>query len=99
MPIPKLAIEILTAALDGFEVQRNRIDEKIAELRRRLDGSAKPAAASPVSSAPRRKRRMSAAARKRIADAQKKRWAEFRKTSQGKTRVTKKARAKKAVAR
>ncbi len=82
MPTQTLAPEILTAALHGLEVQRQRIDSQIAEVRRMLrqqPASAVTATApetGPQGSAqPRRK--MSAAARKRIAEAQKKRWAAF----------------------
>ena len=76
MPTQKFNNEILMAALEGFEVQKHRIDEQIAELRQLLDGSSPP---SSKSDAPKVKRHMSAAARKRIADAQRKRWAQLRK--------------------
>ena len=33
MPTPKLTDEIITAAIHGYEVQKTRIDTKIAELR------------------------------------------------------------------
>ena len=67
---------ILEAALIGYQLQRDRIDKAIAELRQKLGGKA----ASAISSDGQRpKRKMSAAARKRIAAAQKKRWAEFHK--------------------
>jgi hypothetical protein len=75
MPAQKLNTEILTAAIDGFEAQKTRIDAQIAALRALLDGRG----AVPVTTAqpltPKR-RKMSAAARKRIGDAQRKRWAE-----------------------
>ncbi len=74
MPAQKLNTEILTAAIDGFEAQKTRIDAQIAELRALLEGRG----AVPVTTAqpltPKR-RKMSAAARKRIGDAQRKRWA------------------------
>ena len=71
--------EIITAAIDGFEAQKKRIDAQIADLREALTGSGPngAAASEPV----RRKRKMSAAARKRIADAQRKRWAAARRES------------------
>src|SRR5450759_2685666 len=72
---PKLTNEIITAAIVGFEAQKTRIDDQIAELRAMLSGSsAEPAATPEVPKGKRRK--MSAAARKRIGDAQRKRWAE-----------------------
>jgi len=33
MPTPKLTNRIITAAIDGYRVQKTRIDTKIAELR------------------------------------------------------------------
>jgi len=76
------------AALEGLEMQRRRIEDQIAQVRQMLGarGPGRPPAAavsagasgSPVKRA-RRKRILSPEARKRIAAAQKKRWAEFRK--------------------
>jgi hypothetical protein len=66
---------LLEAALIGYEHQRELLAVKIAEIQRQL-GSA-PAATS--DEAP-KKRVMNVAARKRIALAQRKRWAEFHKT-------------------
>jgi hypothetical protein len=70
----KLTVEILTAAIEGFESQKRRIDEQIGEIRQMLNGShVDPAGASQPQKAQRRK--MSAAGRKAIAEAQRKRWA------------------------
>jgi len=80
MPTHKLTPEILIAAIEGFEQQKLRIDAQIAELRAMLlGGPTEPVAASQVPKGKRRK--MSAAARKRIGDAQRKRWAESKKPS------------------
>ena len=79
MPTHKLTAEIINAAILGFEEQKRRIDVQIAELRQMLTGTPTETAATPE--APKGKRRMSAAARKRIGDAQRKRWAESKKTS------------------
>jgi hypothetical protein len=80
MPTHKLTPEIINAAVLGFEEQKLRIDAQIAELRQMLTGTPTETAATPES--PRGKRRtMSAAARKRIGDAQRKRWAESKKPS------------------
>lgn len=77
---------LLAAALEGLEMQRKRLDDQIAMVRGMLGGkkpvaasapAATPAAASPSPS--RRKRVLSEEARLRIAAAQKKRWAAFRK--------------------
>src|ERR1700682_5296905 len=74
----KLSTEILTAAIAGFEEQKNRIDAQISELRQVLNGVSTDGA-TPEASKPRRK--MSAAARRRIAAAQRKRWAASRNQS------------------
>jgi hypothetical protein len=73
--------DIITAAIDGFEAQKKRIDAQIADLRQALTGNGARglAASEPVH----RKRKMSAAARKRIADAQRKRWAAARREESG----------------
>ena len=81
MPTHKLTPEIITAAIVGFEQQKLRIDAQIAELRAMLlGGRTEPATTLEVPKSKRRK--MSAAARKRIGDAQRKRWAESKGTSQ-----------------
>jgi|SRR5579871_649148 len=69
--------EILAAAIEGFEVQKKRIDAQIAELRQMLH----PTASGTTDGAPRKRRRMSRAARARIAAAQRKRWAESKQQS------------------
>ena len=79
MSTHKLTVEILNAAIEGFESQKRRIDVQIAELRAMLHGGSTAAAAPEGPKGKRRK--MSAAARKRIGDAQRKRWAESKKTS------------------
>ena len=79
MATHKLTPEIINAAVEGFEQQKRRIDVQIAELRAMLTGTPTEAAAPEVPKGKRRK--MSAAARKRIGDAQRKRWAESKKTS------------------
>ncbi len=95
MPRPrKMAVqnnrELLAAALEGLELQRQRVEEQIRQVRAMLGtrGPGRPRAnesapepASPAAPA-RRKRSLSPAARKRIAAAQKRRWAEFRKREQ-----------------
>jgi peptidoglycan hydrolase CwlO-like protein len=81
--------EILEAALQGLEAQRQRLEEQISQVRsmmgqrapRSSKGSASEASSETTSTSSReRKRRiLSPEARKRIAAAQKKRWATFRK--------------------
>jgi len=70
MATPKLTDEIIDAAILGFEEQRRRINAQIAELQGMRSGHN----AATVSSTQSR-RRMSAAGRKAIAEAQRKRWA------------------------
>src|SRR5438045_3624758 len=72
--MPTLTKEIISAAILGFEEQRRKLDVQIAELRAMLS----PGPDSPITSPKptgRKKRRMSAAGRKAIAEAQRKRWA------------------------
>lgn len=60
--------EILLAAREGLEAQRARIDEQIRQVERQLAEMGEPGAT-----------RLSASGRERIAQAQKKRWVEYRK--------------------
>jgi len=77
--------ELLAAALDGLQLQKQRIEEQIQHVRRLLGKSAgkrgKPSGLANKNTGP---GRLSPAARKRIAAAQKRRWAEYRKSSAGK---------------
>jgi hypothetical protein len=66
----RLTQEIIDAAIEGFESQKKRIDAQIAELRGLSNGNAPEHAAAPP-----KKRGMSAAGRKAIGEAQRKRWA------------------------
>lgn len=70
MPTPKLTNEILEAAITGFEQQKAKIDAKIAELRAMMTGgtTADVPAPAPETAKPARKK-MSAAARKKIGEA------------------------------
>jgi hypothetical protein len=77
----KLTTEILAAAVLGFEEQKRQIDLAIAGIRTMLGGGSEPTAATPEP--PKRKRRkMSAAGRKAIAEAQRKRWADSKRQSE-----------------
>lgn len=76
LPMPKLPNDILQAALEGFEEQKRALDRKIADLRAMLIGSTPEAPSNPSSLPTRRK--MSAAGRRAIAAAQRKRWAAVR---------------------
>lgn len=72
----------LAMALVGYELERQKIDEKIREIRGQLGVHRGRAAVSPAAAKTaggRKKRTLSASARRRIAAAQRKRWAEHRK--------------------
>jgi hypothetical protein len=75
-------ITTLQMALVGYQIERQKIDDKIRELESQLKGRralTSPNGGAPAAKkAPRAKRVLSTAARKRIAAAQKKRWAEHR---------------------
>ena len=78
MPTRKFNENVVLAAIQGFEVQKAQIDQQIAELRGLLsDGSRPVAATSPEAAAPKRKK-FTAAARRKMAMAQKARWAKIR---------------------
>jgi len=66
---------LLEAALIGYQHQRNLLDQKIAEVQEQLGSGGEAQETT-------RKRGMNTAARKRIALAQKKRWAEYHKTKE-----------------
>jgi hypothetical protein len=73
--------EILAYALSHLEKERDEIQAKIDSIRKQLDGKVKvtSAAGTKVPAATKGKRVLSEAARKRIAAAQKRRWAAHRK--------------------
>jgi hypothetical protein len=70
----------LQMALVGYQFEKQKIEDKIRELQAQLRGKriALPSGAA-EKKAPGTKRILSPAARRRIAAAQKKRWAEHRK--------------------
>jgi hypothetical protein len=76
---------LLAAALEGLELQKKRIEGQITQVRALLGGRRPKTVADavPAAKAP-KKRQLSEAARKRIAAAQRRRWAEYRKKSPGK---------------
>ena len=77
MPTRKFTNEILNAAILGLESQKDKLDVQIAAIRQMLDGHRSEPTAIPE--APTRKRkRFSAASRRKMALAQKARWAKLR---------------------
>ena len=73
----KLNDELITAAILGFEEQKRHIDMQIAELRAMLSGGSARTAATPGALA-QKPRKFSAAARQRMKEAQRRRWAKIR---------------------
>jgi len=74
-------VNLLSAALEGLEAQRQRLEEQIKKVQAMLGarGKGKPAAGAtkaPAEASPRGG--LSAAGRRRISLAQKRRWAEYR---------------------
>jgi hypothetical protein len=73
----KLSNEIILAAIEGFESQKKNIDTQIAELRQLQNGNRAESAATPQVRT-RKRRKFSAAARRRMREAQQRRWAAVR---------------------
>jgi hypothetical protein len=92
--MPTLTKEIINAAIHGFEEQRRKLDVQIAELRGMLSGNSSSAATPSAEPKVRKKRGMSAAGRKAIAEAQRKRWA-AKKVAEAPTAPAKQAKKKK----
>ncbi|MDQ2898573.1 MAG: hypothetical protein M3Y07_02090 [Acidobacteriota bacterium] len=79
-----ISVEDLEMALVGYRMKQQELEERIREMRGHGDGRGAAGATrakEESESGPKngRKRTLSASARKRIAIAQKKRWAEHRK--------------------
>jgi hypothetical protein len=86
----KLNDEILNAALIGFEKRKADVSARIAELKQMLGGGAKEPAAKTAAPA-RKRRKLSAAGRKAISEAAKRRWALKRAEAAKPQRAAKKA--------
>jgi hypothetical protein len=87
-------VDTLQMAMVGYQIEKQRIEAKIQELQGVLKGK-RPAAPAASGDAAPRKRELSDAARKRIAMAQKRRWAEHRKrAAQAKAQASKPQAAK-----
>ena len=99
--MPKIDRSILEMALVGLRAEAQRIEEKMAAIRKHLGVRGKTAVASISTdgATPRRRRQMSAAALRRISSAQKKRWAAFhaKQGATAKTAAPKKTTAKKKM--
>jgi hypothetical protein len=73
----KLTPEIIAAAILGFEEQKRHIDSQINQLKATLGGGPKPTAPMPEAST-RKRKKFSAAIRRKMAQSQKLRWARIR---------------------
>jgi len=89
---------MISAAIDGFEAQKVRIDAQIAELRGMLNGRRTSASISTETSG-RKRGRMSAAGRRAIAEAQRARWAKMRGEGTGASKAAKPRRKLSAAGR
>jgi hypothetical protein len=71
--MPKqLTDQVINAAIEGFKVQKTRLNERIAELRAMLSSTATPGPAVT------KRRKFSAAARQHMREAQRQRWTRVR---------------------
>jgi hypothetical protein len=87
----QLTTDILNAALENLTSKRHQIDEQIAGIRRMLGGrNGSTAATEPAP----RQHRISAAGRRAIAAAQRRRWAEKKAETRGSAPKTKKPKRK-----
>jgi hypothetical protein len=80
MPQLKLTADILSAALDGYEAEKKRIDARIAEIKQQLHGG-RPAPAGPDDAGRPRKKR-SVAVRRKMALAQRARYAKLKQVAE-----------------
>jgi hypothetical protein len=79
MPITKLTPEIISAAILGFEEQKRHIDSQISGLKAMLSGGPAETAVTPE---PRKRRKFSAATRRRMREAQQRRFAKLKSESE-----------------
>jgi hypothetical protein len=75
---------MLQMALVGYEIERQRITEQISRVQALLGDGAADGATARVEGPTSKKRVLSPAARKRIAEATRRRWAAYRKAKAGK---------------
>ena len=76
--MPPLSRSVIAAAILGFEQQKSQIDTQIADLRAMLSDNSGRTAAAKSEALPAKRRKMSPAARKRIAEGVRARWAKLR---------------------
>jgi hypothetical protein len=76
----KLTPEIIAAAIAGFEFQKIQLDHQIAELKSMLAGNSTPSAATPSQTG--KRKRFSLASRRKMAAAQRARYAKLREAAE-----------------
>jgi len=74
----QLTTEIIMAAIAGFEQQKRHMDEEIARLKGLLSGQRAGSSGTSAGAPTRKRRKLSADARRRMRDAQRARWARVR---------------------
>lgn len=75
--MPQLTHDVILAAIAGFQQQKTQIDEHVTRLKGMLSGR-RISASLTASGEVHRRRKVSAAARRRMSEAQKTRWARVR---------------------
>ena len=70
---------LLELALRGLEAERQRIEDEISDIRRQMKGNGTGPSSGGSPSKTRKSGRLSAAGRRAISEAMKRRWAERRK--------------------
>jgi hypothetical protein len=90
---------ILEAALVGYQAELQKIDEKLTAIRKQLGGRVNIPVLTPAvsSDGSRPKRQMSASGKRRIAEAQKKRWRKFHAKQKAASATPKKAAPKRKL--
>ena len=72
---------LLELALKGLESERSKIDGEIAQIKQQLHSQRNGIAGEVSANAPRKRRTMSAEARRRISEGMKRRYAELKKAA------------------
>ena len=97
--MPKqLTSQIIAAAIKGYLAQKAEIDSQIAELRNMLDGGSKETAAMPSETGTGKRKKFSLASRKKMAAAQRARYAKLRGESEPTEAATTKRKRKMSAA-
>jgi len=97
--MPKtLTPEIIEAAIKGFQAQKAEIDSQIAELQSMLPGGRTSPAATPSETGKGKRKKFSLASRKKMAAAQRARYAKLRGESEPSEAATAKRKHKMSAA-